>query len=134
MRVIVLPILLFFVLGFKNISCAQNTLEKRAIIPDSEKIPLPLSINYTVEPQFPGGMSALMRFINQHLRYPQEALKNQIQGKVFMSFVIDTLGYGHEATIMRGLGYGCDEEALRITQLINQIAWKPGHTLAKKYV
>ena len=57
-----------------------------------------------------GGMDSLYK----KLIYPIEALKGDVQGKVYIKVIIDTLGNPHCPFISKGLGYGCDKEAIRI--------------------
>ena len=77
-----------------------------------------------VMPEFPGGMKALMDFIQKNIRYPEEARKNGIQGRVAVSVVIDENGCVTDPVIMRSRYPALDEEALRIVGLMPQ--WKPG--------
>ncbi len=77
-----------------------------------------------VMPEFPGGMKALMDFIQKNIRYPEEARKNGIQGRVIVSVVIDKNGRVTDPVIMRSRYPALDEEALRIVGLMPQ--WKPG--------
>ncbi len=75
-------------------------------------------------PSFPGGDKALMRFLSDNLRYPSLALESRIQGLVVVQFIIDEQGKISAPTILRGIGGGCDEEAIRVINLMP--AWKPG--------
>lgn len=75
-------------------------------------------------PEFPGGMGELNNFIRQNLRYPVLAQENGISGKVYLQFVIDKYGKVSNIKVVRGIGGGCDEEAIRV---INKMPpWKPG--------
>lgn len=75
-------------------------------------------------PEYPGGVKELYAFIGNNLRYPLEAVKNNIAGKVFAKFIVRTDGSISDIKILKGIGYGCDEETVRvISQLPN---WKPG--------
>lgn len=65
-------------------------------------------------PEFPGGMAAWSKFIQKNLRYPYMAQENGIQGKVFVSFVIEKDGSVSDVSLVKGIGGGCDEEALRV--------------------
>lgn len=78
-------------------------------------------------PDFPGGKEKLTEFIYQRLRYPQEAKVNGIKGKVFTSFIVEPDGKITYPYIIKGIGSGCDEEALRIiTSMPNWIPGKQG--------
>jgi len=77
-----------------------------------------------IEPRFPGGDSEMFAFISKNLTYPQNAMENGVQGKVYMTFVVDTVGRILEAKILRGIDKECDKEALRV---INSMPiWFPG--------
>ncbi|MDJ1503134.1 energy transducer TonB [Xanthocytophaga agilis] len=75
-------------------------------------------------PEFPGGISKLGEFLQNNLRYPKAARKANITGKVFASFVVDAKGRIKDISIAKGLGYGCDEEVIRVIRLMPK--WKPG--------
>ncbi|MBC7571646.1 MAG: energy transducer TonB [Spirosoma sp.] len=75
-------------------------------------------------PEFPGGTKAFMRYLAENTRYPEAAKQAGITGRVFASFVIDTAGYVSQPQVLKGLGYGCDEEAIRIINGLPR--WKPG--------
>jgi len=67
---------------------------------------------------YEGGIEALVKFIRDNLRYPKEAKDNGIQGVVKLQFDVDYKGKVHHVKVISGLGYGCDEEAIRITELL----------------
>uniref|UniRef100_UPI00404737FF energy transducer TonB n=1 Tax=Roseivirga sp. TaxID=1964215 RepID=UPI00404737FF len=75
-------------------------------------------------PAFPGGSDAYKEFIINNLKYPEEAIAQNIEGKVFLSFVVDKEGVISDIKVNRGLGYGCDEEAVKM--LMKSPNWKPG--------
>ena len=77
-----------------------------------------------VMPEFPGGAAKMMEFIQKNIQYPMTAQENGIQGRVFVNFVIEPDGSITNVTAMRGIGGGCDEEAIRIVQSMPN--WKPG--------
>ena len=76
-------------------------------------------------PEFTGGQAALLRYLQKHLRYPSSALAAGVGGRVFMSFVVGADGSISEVTILKGLGYGLDEEAQRVVRQMP--AWVPGY-------
>lgn len=65
-----------------------------------------------------------IHFITQKLKYPEEARKNQISGTVMMQFIIKSDSSITDVVVKSGLGYGCDEEAIRIVSEMK--TWKPG--------
>ena len=75
-------------------------------------------------PQFPGGEKEMMKFIRNNLRYPSLAAENGIQGTVILNFVVDRDGKITRIKVVRGIGGGCDEEAIRV--LNKMPAWSPG--------
>ena len=75
-------------------------------------------------PEFPGGEKALINFLKEKISYPEEAKKQGIQGKVFVSFVVDENGKITSARIERSAGDILDKEALRVINLLPE--WKPG--------
>lgn len=75
-------------------------------------------------PQYPGGEQALLKYVSDNITYPQEAKDKEIQGRVFVSFVIEKDGSVNELKVMRGIGGGCDEEAVRVIKGMPK--WKPG--------
>ena len=75
-------------------------------------------------PEFPGGAAKMMEFIQKNIKYPMMARESDIQGRVFVNFVVEPNGTITNVTVMRGIGGGCDEEALRVVQSMPN--WKPG--------
>ena len=75
-------------------------------------------------PQFPGGENAMMKHVSQNIVYPEEAKEKEIQGRVFVSFVIEKDGSVSNVKVLRGIGGGCDEEAVRAISSMPK--WKPG--------
>ena len=55
-------------------------------------------------------------YVKKELRYPKEALQNKIEGRVSVQYTVDYKGKVIEARVISGLGFGCDEEALRIVR------------------
>jgi len=75
-------------------------------------------------PSFPGGEEALMKYLGTSIKYPAIARENNIQGKVYLSFYVDKDGKVKEVKVLRGIGGGCDEEAVRVVKAMPE--WKPG--------
>lgn len=69
-------------------------------------------------PKYPGGKAAFQQFIRENLRYPEDAVKNKIEGIVFLAYQVDGLGNVLEVVVEKGIGYGCDEEAVRVIELM----------------
>lgn len=71
-----------------------------------------------------GGMNAFYKYIKKNIKYPNQAKRMGVEGKVFVRFIIDTDGSITNVEVMKGIGAGCDEEAIRILQ--NAPNWNPG--------
>ena len=80
-------------------------------------------------PEFPGGDSALRRFITENLRYPEEAKASGMSGKVFVQFVINKNGEVENPQIARGVEPALNKEAIRVIQSLPK--WKPGQNKSK---
>lgn len=69
-------------------------------------------------PRYPGGKKALMEFLSANLRFPEEAMKAKISGIVIVGYGINDNGVVVNPHIIKSLGYGCDEEAIRVVSLL----------------
>jgi periplasmic protein TonB len=76
------------------------------------------------QPSFPGGDEARMRFLQENLRYPTMAREAGIQGTVFVTFVVERDGSVTDVRVLRGIGGGLDEEAVRVVRMMPR--WNPG--------
>jgi periplasmic protein TonB len=81
-------------------------------------------------PQFGSGDKELMEYLAAHIRYPDMARQNGIQGKVIIQFIIDKDGNVTKPKVIRGIGGGCDEEALRV--ISGMPTWSPGAQNGRK--
>lgn len=81
-------------------------------------------------PSFPGGDSALMNYLIKNVKYPAEALKNGITGRVYISFVVDTCGKVQEVSVGRGVDSVLDAEAVRVVSTMPN--WIPGTQRGRK--
>ncbi len=82
-----------------------------------------------IMPEYPGGVTALRTDIASEVKYPEDAKKKGIQGKVFVTFVVNENGKAEDAKIARGVDSTLDEEALRV---INRLkTWEPGKEKGK---
>jgi protein TonB len=75
-------------------------------------------------PTFPGGEAALYKWLGENLKYPEEAKELGIQGRVFVAFVVEPDGSTSNVVVKRGIGGGCDEEAIRIVKAMPK--WAAG--------
>lgn len=77
-----------------------------------------------IMPCFPGGDENFYRFIQEEIHYPLLAHNAGVEGKVYMQFVITKYGDVVLPRVVKGIGYGCDEEAIRVVKLMPR--WSPG--------
>jgi TonB family protein len=75
-------------------------------------------------PTFPGGDAARIKFISENITYPREAKENNIQGTVFVTFIVQKNGELKDIRILMGIGSGCNEECVRVIKMIPK--WNPG--------
>ncbi len=80
-------------------------------------------------PEFPGGMGELMKYLATNIKYPPLAKESGIQGRVFINFVVEPDGAISNVKVLRGIGGGCDEEAVRVVESMPK--WKPGKQRGK---
>lgn len=116
-----LLVLLFLMFGFVFVqSCqlkkSEEAVEVSEIIePEAHMVQSDTIYNVVEEmPVFPGGTEALMQFIGENIQYPELAKIKNIEGKVFVNFIVEADGKVSNAKVLRGIGHGCDEEALRV--------------------
>lgn len=103
----------------------DDPVEENLIIeePEEEKAE-EIILKAEVDPSFPGGLPAFYEYVSKHLKYPRQAIRNSVEGKVYVQFVVDTDGSLTDLTILKGISVACDEEALRVLQ--NSPKWNPG--------
>ncbi|MCX6271023.1 MAG: energy transducer TonB [Bacteroidetes bacterium] len=97
------------------------------VIDEEEKTPI-----FTVVeemPSFPGGEESRLKFLQENIQYPQVAKESGISGTVYVSFVVDSKGRVADVKVLRGIGGGCDEEAIRVIKLMP--SWNPGKQAGK---
>ncbi len=94
--------------------------------PAAPPVPAAAAVYFTADemPAFPGGDAALVKFLGSKLNYPAAALDRNLSGKVYLTFTVDPEGRLHNPRVVRGLGSGLDEEALRLVRLMPW--WNPG--------
>ena len=93
--------------------------------PKSEDKPVETIYNWIEEmPRFPGGDVELMKFFSENLVYPEIAKRAGVEGKVILSFVVDKNGKVFDVEVVKSIGAGCDEEAMRVLKIMP--SWIPG--------
>lgn len=95
-------------------------------IPEKATTPKARTVFEVVEkmPEYPGGMSAMMAFINKNIKYPAEAQKTKAQGRIVIQFIVDTEGNIIEPKVIQSVDPLLDAEAIRLTAIMPK--WKPG--------
>lgn len=81
------------------------------------------------QPGFPGGEEALFEYLQKNISYPQMAKESNIQGTVFVTFVVEPDGSISNTKVLRGIGGGCDVEAIRVVKKMPR--WTPGKQRGK---
>lgn len=132
----VLPAFALLVAG--NISCSQDASQtedaKEEVVapvsPEAKEAPADSTAKEEVfmvaeqMPEFPGGMKELLKFLQDNLKYPENAMKNNVQGRVIVQFVVEKDGTLTEFKVARSVDLDLDAEALRVLQTMPK--WKPG--------
>jgi TonB family protein len=141
---IVAPIL-FMALLVSSVSCSDASVKKGVEIDilKEEKVgippPVPLleeadatlkiqkkEIFTAVEqnPEFIGGQAKMYQYLGENIKYPAAAQRANISGRVFVKFVVEDDGAIGDVEVMKGIGFGCDEEAIRVVKSMPK--WNPG--------
>ena len=84
-----------------------------------------------INPEFKGGIREFYKFLAMNIRYPSDAARNGVAGRVMLSFVVCEDGSMCEYKVENRVGYGLDEEALRVVKLMNG-KWDPGSMRGQK--
>jgi protein TonB len=97
-----------------------------SLLEGNEVVEQPEQVFTIVEqmPSFPGGDAELPKYMQKNVKYPPFARENGISGIVYVQFIVGKDGSINDAKVLRGIGGGCDEEALRVIR--NMPNWKPG--------
>ena len=115
-----------------NADVDQNEVIEEYVAPEIEEEDIQEAEIFTIVeemPDFPGGTQKLADYLAKNIKYPQMARESGIQGRVFISFVVEPDGSVSNVNVMRSLGGGCDEEAVRVVKSMPK--WKPGKQRGK---
>lgn len=132
----VLPAFALLVAG--NISCSQDASQtedaKEEVVapvsPEAKEAPADSTAKEDVfmvaeqMPEFPGGMKEMLKFLQENVKYPENAMKNNVQGRVIVQFVVEKDGTPTEFKVLRSVDPDLDAEALRVMKAMPK--WKPG--------
>jgi len=109
---------------------SDENLEIEPIIVEEEEYEEPEIFTIVEDmPSFPGGEAALFKYLGENIKYPAMAKDAGITGTVFVTFVVKEDGTVSGVRVLRGIGGGCDEEAIRVVQGMPK--WKPGKQRGK---
>ena len=115
-----------------NAEVDQNEVIEEYVAPEVEEEEVVEAEIFTIVeemPEFPGGMAKLADYLSKNIKYPQMARESGIQGRVFVNFVVEPDGHVSNVNVMRSLGGGCDEEAMRVVKAMPK--WKAGKQRGK---
>lgn len=119
-----LLVLLCFACENENIVAPNDSeLEAEEVITESDVVNEVFSLVEDM-PRFPGGNEAYYQFLGRQINYPKQAIELGIEGKVHLSFVVNEDGSLSDLQLVKGIGGGCDQEALEA--FLNSPAWEPG--------
>lgn len=104
----------------------ETIIDDAPIIDETEDLEAEEKIFVFLEdqPEYPGGDEARIKFIANNIEYPEIAKESGVQGTVYLTFVVEKDGSISNVRVLRGIGAGCDEEAIRVVK--NMPNWKPG--------
>ncbi|MFD2163179.1 energy transducer TonB [Paradesertivirga mongoliensis] len=92
--------------------------------------PAQAPVSVEVMPEFPGGIQRFYQYIGQSYKYPAAAVKARVSGRIHIQFVIEKDGSVTDVKVLKDLGYGTTEEAVRVIK--RSPRWKPGIQKGKK--
>lgn len=112
-----------------------NTAQEAYVAPvvetkDEEVVEEEIFISVEKMPEFPGGEEKLYKYLRDNLKYPDMATQQNIQGKVYVQFVVEKDGSIANPKVLRDIGGGCGDEALRVVRAMPK--WNPGIQRTKK--
>lgn len=82
------------------------------------------------DPEFPGGAEALLKYLAENIQYPDMARQGNIEGKVYVQFVVEKDGSVTNVKVLRDIGAGCGQEAVRVIKSMPK--WTPGENAGKR--
>lgn len=105
------------------------TLSFGAFAQEEVKVDEEVFVVVEEQAEFPGGMDSMYAYIVKNLKYPEKAKAEGIEGRVFVSFIIEKDGSISNVKILRGIGGGCDEAVVEMIK--NMPKWKPAKQRGK---
>ena len=103
-----------------DVEVTEETLIEEIVYAEEPEEEISDEIFLIVEklPEFPGGEAAFMKFLYKNIKYPRAAKKMGIEGRLYVQFVVERDGSVTDLFVLKGLGAGCDEEALRVMGMV----------------
>lgn len=123
------PIVDQYNLGVDVTSKSMNGVRQSQEMAEEETAEAEIFTVVEESPQFPGGDEGRLRFLTENIKYPAEAREASIQGTVYITFVVEKDGTIKDVRVLRGIGGGCDEEAVRVISSMPR--WLPGKQRGK---
>ena len=129
---VIAPVLFLTVMS-SSVSCSNN--EKIEIDVQKEKaVKAPknegqIFTSVEVNPEFIGGQAKMYQYLGENIKYPESARRANISGRTFVRFVVEADGTIGDVEILKGIGFGCDEEAVRVVK--SMPVWNPGQKNGK---
>lgn len=110
---------------------SDQAVEATPVVIEEEEATVEEEIFIFVEenPEYQGGAEAMYKYLGENIKYPQLARENNIEGKVFVQFVVEKDGSITNVKVMRDIGGGCGQEAVRVVKSMPK--WKPGKQRGK---
>lgn len=102
----------------------QMAEQSLAAVRDTTITPEPIFEVVEKMPEFPGGMKALMKYLDENINYPEAAKTQKVEGRVFVQFIVDPDGNINDTKILRGVSPALDAEAIRVISSMPK--WNPG--------
>lgn len=112
-----------------NANKAQEEFTRVEVEEEVEEVEEEIFLVVEEDAEFPGGLEALSKYLSENIKYPQLAKENNIEGRVFVSFVVEKDGRVGNIKILRDIGGGCGAEAVRVVKSMPR--WKPGKQRGK---
>lgn len=115
-----------------DVEVTENTKVEEIEIKQEKEVEEDVNQIFTIveEPAQPiGGMAAFYKYVGEKMKYPSQARRMGVEGRVFCKFTVNRDGSIQDVQVIRGIGAGCDEEAIRVIQ--SAPAWKPGKQRGK---
>ncbi len=106
------------------------TLSFGAFAQEEVKVEEEVFVVVEEQAEFPGGLDSMYAYIHKNLKYPELAKEKGIEGRVFVSFIIEKDGSISNVKILRGIGGGCDEAVVEMVK--NMPKWQPAKQRGKE--